>query len=135
MKNKNPKFLLTIHNRYGTIYLSRGDKKSNYHTTLYNLGGFNMTKDTISTTLATLKALSEEEKELKKRVEALKSEVEDYMTEAELSELFNDDKSIKATYIEVISKRFDTTAFKKSEWSELYNEFSKQTTSMRFTLN
>lgn len=94
-----------------------------------------MTKDTISTTLATLKALSEEEKELKKRVEALKSEVEDYMTEAELSELFNDDKSIKATYIEVISKRFDTTAFKKSEWSELYNEFSKQTTSMRFTLN
>lgn len=94
-----------------------------------------MTKDTISPTLATLKALSEEEKELKKRVEALKSEVEDYMTEAELSELFNDDKSIKATYTEVISKRFDTTAFKKSEWSELYNEFSKQTTSMRFTLN
>lgn len=57
------------------------------------------------------------------------------MTENQLSELFNDDNSIVARYSEVISTKFDTTAFKKSEWSELYQEYSKKVTSMRFTLN
>ena len=57
------------------------------------------------------------------------------MTEHELSELFSDDNSIVARYSEVISTKFDTTAFKKSEWSELYQEYSKKVTSMRFTLN
>ena len=44
-------------------------------------------------------------------------------------------KTIVARYTEVISNRFDTTAFKKSEWSELYAEYSKKVTSMRFTLD
>lgn len=58
-----------------------------------------------------------------------------YMTEHELSELFNNDNSIVARYSEVISTKFDTTAFKKSEWAELYQEYTKKVTSMRFTLN
>lgn len=57
------------------------------------------------------------------------------MTEHELSELFNNDNSIVARYSEVISTKFDTTAFKKSEWAELYQEYTKKVTSMRFTLN
>ena len=56
------------------------------------------------------------------------------MTDHELSELFNNDNSIVARYTEVISSRFDTTAFKKSEWSELYQEYLKKITSMRFTV-
>ena len=56
------------------------------------------------------------------------------MTDHELSELFNDDNSIVARYTEVISNRFDTTSFKKSEWSELYQEYLKKITSMRFTV-
>ena len=78
------------------------------------------------------------EREMKKELEAeiskLQEVCKEYMTENELTELFNDDKSIVARYTEVISNRFDTTAFKKSDWSELYAEYSKKVTSMKFTL-
>ena len=57
------------------------------------------------------------------------------MTENNIDELLNDDKSIVARYTEVITNRFDSTSFKKSECSELYKEYTKQVTSMRFTLN
>lgn len=84
--------------------------------------------------LAELKQYSEMKKELEAEISKLQDECKEYMTENELSELFNDDKTIVARYTEVISNRFDTTAFKKSEWSELYQEYSKKVTSMRFTL-
>ena len=73
-------------------------------------------------------------KELKEYGE-MKKECKVYMTENQLSELFNDDNSIVARYSEVISEKFDTTSFKKSEWGELYKEYCKKVTSMRFTLN
>lgn len=85
--------------------------------------------------LAELKQYSEMKKELEAEISKLQDECKEYMTENELSELFNDDKTIVARYTEVISNRFDTTAFKKSEWSELYAEYSKKITSMRFTLD
>lgn len=85
--------------------------------------------------LAELKQYSEMKKELEAEISKLQDECKEYMTENELSELFNDDKTIVARYTEVISNRFDTTAFKKSEWSELYQEYSKKVTSMRFTLD
>ena len=84
--------------------------------------------------LAELKQYSEMKKELEAEISKLQDECKEYMTENELSELFNDDKTIVARYTEVISNRFDTTAFKKSEWSELYQEYSKKVTSMTFTL-
>jgi Cdc6-like AAA superfamily ATPase len=84
--------------------------------------------------LAELKQYNQMKKELEAEISKLQDECKEYMTENELSELFNDDKSIVARYTEVISNRFDTTAFKKSEWSELYQEYSKKITSMRFTL-
>ena len=84
--------------------------------------------------LAELKQYSEMKKELEAEISKLQDECKEYMTENELSELFNDDKTIVARYTEVISNRFDTTAFKKSEWSELYQEYSKKVTSMRYTL-
>ena len=71
--------------------------------------------------LAELKQYSEMKKELEAEISKLQDECKEYMTENELTELFNDD-------------RFDTTAFKKSEWSELYAEYSKKVTSMKFTL-
>lgn len=84
--------------------------------------------------LAELKQYNQMKKELEAEISKLQDECKEYMTENELSELFNDDKTIVARYTEVISNRFDTTAFKKSEWSELYQEYSKKVTSMRFTL-
>lgn len=88
----------------------------------------------MSKVLAELKQYNQMKKELEIEIKKLQDECKEYMTEHELSELFNDDKSIVARYTEVISNRFDTTAFKKSEWSELYQEYSKKITSMRFTL-
>lgn len=85
--------------------------------------------------LAELKQYSQMKKELEEEISKLQNECKEYMTENELSELFNEDKSIVARYTEVISNRFDTTAFKKSEWSELYQEYTKKVTSMRFTLD
>lgn len=85
--------------------------------------------------LAELKQYNQMKKELEAEISKLQDECKEYMTENELTELFNDDKSIVARYTEVISQRFDTTAFKKSEWSELYQEYSKKVTSMRFTLD
>ena len=75
--------------------------------------------------LAELKQYNQMKKELEAEISKLQDTCKEYMTENELSELFNDDKSIVARYTEVISNRFDTTAFKKSEWSELYQEYSK----------
>lgn len=74
-------------------------------------------------------------KELEEEIRGLETEVKEYMTSNDLNEVFTDDMSIVARYIEVISNRFDTTAFKKSEWGELYKEYTKQVTSMRFSIN
>lgn len=94
-----------------------------------------MTQERMNKVLAELKEYNQMKKELDSQIKALQDECKLYMTEHELSELFNDDNSIVARYSEVISTKFDTTAFKKSEWSELYQEYSKKVTSMRFTLN
>lgn len=94
-----------------------------------------MTSRRMNKVLAELKQYNQMKKQLDAQIKALQDECKEYMTEHELSELFNDDNSIVARYSEVISTKFDTTAFKKSEWSELYQEYSKKVTSMRFTLN
>lgn len=94
-----------------------------------------MTTTRINKVLAELKQFEAMKKEIEKEISKLQEECKDHMTEHELTELFNDDKSIVARYSEVVSNRFDTTAFKKSEWGELYAEYTKKVTSMRFTLN
>lgn len=93
-----------------------------------------MNNTRINEVLAELKEYSRMKKELDAEIAKLQDECKNYMTENQLTELFNNDKSIVARYNEVISNRFDTTAFKKSEWSELYQEYLKKVTSMRFTL-
>lgn len=94
-----------------------------------------MTQERINQLLAELKEYGEMKKELDKQIKELQAECKVYMTENQLSELFNDNKSISVRYTEVISEKFDSTSFKKSEWGELYKEYCKKVTSMRFTLN
>ena len=72
-------------------------------------------------------------KALKSEVEKLQTECKEYMIENNIDEVISDE-GIKATYREVISKRFDSTAFKK-DFADIYSEYSKATSSMRFTLN
>ena len=70
--------------------------------------------------------------ELKRQIEVLKAEAVEYLESNEIDEYTCDEG--KVTYREVISKRFDSTAFKK-DFADIYSEYSKSTSSMRFTLN
>lgn len=80
--------------------------------------------------LAEYTALKEE---MEMQIESLKDEVKSYMTENQVDEVLSDDGS-KATWREVISNRFDSTAFKK-DFLDIYKEYTKKTTSKRFTFN
>ena len=70
--------------------------------------------------------------ELKKQIEALKAEAVEYLEEHEIDEYMCTDGKI--TYREVISNRFDSTSFKK-DFADIYQEYTKKTSSMRFTCN
>ena len=92
-----------------------------------------MKNTNINELLRELKEYNELMKALKTEVEKLQSECKEYMIENNIDEVVSND-GIKATYREVISKRFDSTAFKK-DFADIYSEYSKSTSSMRFTLN
>jgi hypothetical protein len=83
-------------------------------------------KININEVLKELREYTDMAQALKIEIDKLQDEAKKYMTENNLSEVFNEDKSIVARYTEVISNRFDTTAFKKSEWAELYSEYTKK---------
>ena len=94
-----------------------------------------MTQERINQMLKELKKYNEMKKELDNQIKALQDECKEYMTENQLSELFNENRSIVARLATVVTKRFDTASFRHSEWAELYEEYCKLVTSMRFTLN
>ena len=64
-------------------------------------------------------------------IDANKDILKMYMKEADISELIGDEH--KATYKAVTSNRFDSAAFKKAGFADLYEKFTKPSTSMRFT--
>ena len=68
--------------------------------------------------------------ELKKQINELKEEAIEWLDENELDEILTDEGKI--TYREVISKRFNSTAFKK-DFADIYDEYTTQTSHMRFT--
>lgn len=72
------------------------------------------------------------QKDLEKQIDELKAEAIEYLNENELEEFMCDEG--KVTYREVISKRFASTEFKKFH-KDLYEAFTKATSSMRFTCN
>ncbi len=71
-------------------------------------------------------------KQLESEMDKLKKQAIDYMTEAEIDEYVCDEG--KVTYREVLSNKFNSTAFKK-DFADIYAEYCKQTSAMRFTLN
>ena len=62
--------------------------------------------------------------ELEKQIDELKEECKSYMTDNQLDEILTENGE-HVIWKKVISMKFDSTAFKKSEWGELYREFSK----------
>lgn len=68
--------------------------------------------------------------ELKKQINELKEEAIEWLDENELDEILTDEGKI--TYREVISKRFNSTQFKK-DFADIYDEYTTKTSNMRFT--
>ena len=91
------------------------------------------TTTNINATLKELKEYNDMMKSLKAEIEKLQDECKEYMAENNLDEVISTD-GIKATYREVVSNRFDSTAFKK-DFADIYSEYTRKTSSMRFTCN
>ena len=72
------------------------------------------------------------QEEIAETVEGLKDRIKAYMTENGLETLASDEH--KATFKAVSSSRIDTTAFKKA-FPSMAEQFTKTTTSQRFTFN
>lgn len=70
----------------------------------------------------------EADKEIKKLQEDIKAE----MTDRQVKEIITDEYKVK--YTDVTTNRFDTKTF-KSKYLDLYNQFIKTTSSMRFSIN
>ena len=70
--------------------------------------------------------------EISQTIEGLKDQIKAYMQENGLETLASDEH--KATYKTVSSSRIDTTAFKKA-FPSMAEQFTKTTTSQRFTFN
>lgn len=92
-----------------------------------------MKKTNINEVLRELKEYTEIQEQLKKEIETLQAQAKEYMIDNNIDEVISDN-GIKATYRKVISKRFDSTAFKK-DFADVYAEYTKATSNMRFTLN
>lgn len=67
---------------------------------------------------------------LKAEIEALKADAVEYLKANNIDEYMCDEG--KVTYREVISNRFDSTSFKK-DFADVYEEYIRKTSSMRFT--
>lgn len=94
-----------------------------------------MTKTTNKTTnikdvIKEIKEYQAMQDELKKQINELKEEAIEWLDENELDEILTDEGKI--TYREVISKRFNSTAFKK-DFADIYDEYTTKTSNMRFT--
>lgn len=92
----------------------------------------NKTLKDMATIIKEIKEYEEMKKALTAEVDKLKAECIEWMEEQGVDEVVTDNG--KVTYREVISKRFDSTSFKK-EYLKLYEEYLKQTINMRFTCN
>lgn len=89
-----------------------------------------MDKNRINEVMKTIAEYSRIAEEAQKVVEENREILKAYMTEAELTELIGDEH--KATYKQVISNKFDSTAFKKDH-ADMYEAYKKESSSMRFT--
>ena len=84
-------------------------------------------KKTLAEINATMRELAEYTammNELESQIDALKDTIKEYMKEESVEELLGENGE-HVVWKKVLSNRFDSTAFKKSEWGELYKEFTK----------
>ena len=90
-----------------------------------------MSTNEITTKIRQIKELQQLIEEAETEMETLKDAIKAEMTAREVDELPADVFKVRWTTVE--SSRFDSTAFKKA-MPELFKQFSKQTTSRRFSI-
>lgn len=86
----------------------------------------------INEVIKELKEYQDMQDALKVEIEKLKAEAIEYLDQNEIDEYTCTDG--KVTYREVLSNCFQSTEFKKAH-ADLYEAFTKKTSSMRFTCN
>ena len=86
----------------------------------------------INEVIKEIKEYQDMQKALNDEIDKLKAEAIQYLNDNEIDEYMSE--AGKVTYREVISNRFDSTSFKK-DFADIYAEYSKKTSSMRFTCN
>ena len=86
----------------------------------------------INEVIKEIKEYQDMQKALNDEIEKLKAEAIQYLNDNEIDEYMSE--AGKVTYREVISNRFASTEFKKVH-ADLYEAFTKKTSSMRFTCN
>ena len=86
----------------------------------------------INEVIKELKEYQDMQDALKIEIEKLKAEAIEYLEQNKIDEYTCTD--CKVTYREVLSNRFQSTEFKKAH-ADLYEAFTKKTSSMRFTCN
>lgn len=91
-----------------------------------------MTKSEIATKAKEIKELKIMLDELTAEITSLEDELKAEMTATGTEEIITD--LFKIRYTTVTSNRFDTKAFKATH-SELYQQYTKPTTSKRFSIN
>ena len=90
-----------------------------------------MSQNELAAKIREIKSLQQLIDEANAEMETLKDEIKAHMTAEGTEEITVD--LFKVRYQKVSSIRFDTTAFKKTH-SDLYTQYSKPTTSSRFTI-
>ncbi len=90
-----------------------------------------MSTNEITSKVKELKELKAMEEQIAAEITAIEDVIKAEMTERDTEEMTVD--VYKVRYTKVKSNRFDTTAFKKL-YADLYEQFSKQTESRRFSI-
>lgn len=90
-----------------------------------------MTIQNIETKILEMKELQRMAEELSEEITAIQDSIKAELTARETEELSTG--AFKVRWTTVKSKRFDSTAFKATH-ADLYAQYSKETTSRRFTI-
>lgn len=84
-----------------------------------------MNTQQINQTMKELAEFTKLQEELSAQIDELKDKLKLHMLETNTDEILTESGE-HAVFRTVISHRFDSTAFKKSEWADLYKEFTKR---------
>lgn len=91
-----------------------------------------MTNTELEIKIKEIKELQRIKDEAENEIKKLQDDIKAEMQKREVSEIITNEHKVR--YTDVTTNRFDTKAF-KAKYLDLYNQFVKSTSSMRFSIN